>query len=91
MGQKDNILQELNELKSNLGAIDSKNLYTVPVGYFDGLASQVLNRIKAIEATTSKEELNYLSPTLNSISRQMPFSFPQGYFDALDENLLNYL
>ena len=88
MSQKDNILQELNELKSNLGAIDSKKLYSVPVGYFDELASQVLNRIKAIEAATSKEELNYLSPTLNNFTRQLPFSVPQGYFEALNENLI---
>ena len=88
MSQKDNILQELKELKSNLGAIDSKKLYSVPVGYFDELASQVLNRIKAIEAATSKEELNYLSPTLNNFTRQLPFSVPQGYFEALNENLI---
>ena len=85
MSQKDNILQELNELKSNLGAIDSKKLYSVPVGYFDELASQVLNRIKAIEAATQtpKEELENLSPLLSSLNKEMPFAVPKGYFEGL--------
>ncbi len=88
MTQKDNILQELKELKSILANMTPQNTYTVPTGYFDGLAGQVLARIKATEATTAAEELDYLSPMLNKISKQMPYVAPAGYFDGLPEKMM---
>ena len=88
MTQKDNILQELNELKSSLIDISTENVYTVPVGYFDGLAAQVLSRIKAIEAVNGVEELGYLSPMLGNISKQMPYTVPTGYFEEIAEKAL---
>lgn len=88
MTQKDNILQELGELKSTLANMTPQNVYTVPVGYFDGLAAQVLNRIKAIEAATAAEELDHLSPLLSNISKQMPYAVPAGYFSGLEERML---
>jgi hypothetical protein len=88
MTQKENILQELNELKSSLAAITPQNIYTVPVGYFDGLAAQVLNRIKALEAKNAVEELGYLSSSLSNISRQMPNYVPAGYFEGLAEKAM---
>ena len=88
MTLKENILQELNELKSTLATITPQNVYTVPVGYFDGLAAQVLNRIKAMEATNAVEELSYLSPSLSNISRQVPYAVPGGYFEGLAENAM---
>ena len=57
MIQKGDILQELVELKSSLANVTPQNTYSVPAGYFDGLAGQALNRIKAIEAVTAVEEL----------------------------------
>ncbi|MEQ1677237.1 MAG: hypothetical protein ABL876_11080 [Chitinophagaceae bacterium] len=84
MTQKDNILQELTELKSILANLPAQNVYSVPVGYFDGLAVQVLNRIKAMEATRASEETGHLSPILSSISKQMPYTLPAGYFEGLD-------
>ena len=84
MTQKDNILQELTELKSILANLPAQNVYSVPAGYFDGLAVQVLNRIKAMEATTASEEIGHLSPLLSSISKQMPYTLPAGYFEGLD-------
>jgi hypothetical protein len=83
MTQKDNILKELSELKSTLANVTLQNVYTVPVGYFDGLAAQVLNSIKAMEAAHPVEELGYLSPMLSRISRQMPYAVPAGYFEGL--------
>ena len=88
MTQKDYILQELRELNSTLANVTVQNVYTVPVGYFDGLATQVLNRIKAMEATNSVEELGYLSPMLSGISKQMPYVVPAGYFNGLEERML---
>jgi len=88
MTQKENILQELNELKSSLATVTPQNIYTVPVGYFDGLAAQVLNRIKAIDAKNAVEELGYLSPSLINMSRQMPNYVPAGYFEGLAEKAM---
>ncbi len=88
MTHKDNILRELNELKSMLATVNPQNVYTVPVGYFDGLAVQVLNRIKALEAKNAAEEISYLSPSLNNISRQMPYAVPTGYFEGLTGKLM---
>ena len=88
MTNKENILQELNELKSTLATVAPQNVYTVPVGYFDGLAAQVLNRIKAMEAKNATEELGYLSPSLSNISKQMPYAVPTGYFEGLAEKLM---
>ena len=65
MTQKDNILQELKELKSFLVNLSLQNVYSVPAGYFDGLAVQVMKRIKTLEAIDAKEDLNHLSPLLN--------------------------
>lgn len=89
MTQKDNILQELIELKSTLATITPQNVYTVPVGYFDDLAVQVLNRIKATEAVNAVEELSYLSPMLSRIPKQMPYAVPAGYFEELGEKSIN--
>ncbi len=88
MEQNKNILQELKELESSLVHMAAGNIYSVPAGYFEGLATQVLNRIKALEATTVAEELSYLSPVLNNIPRDLPYSVPVGYFDGLDKTVL---
>jgi hypothetical protein len=91
MTQKENILQELKELKSSLATVTPQNVYTVPVGYFDGLAAQVLSRIKALEAKNAVEELGYLSSSLSNISRQMPNAVPAGYFEGLAEKVMQLI
>ena len=88
MAQNNNILQELKDLNSSLAEMAPGNSYTVPAGYFDGLVTLVLNRIKALEASIAAEELSYLSPLLNDLSRKMPYSVPAGYFEMLEENIL---
>jgi hypothetical protein len=89
MTNRENILQELNELKSMLANVTPQNVYTVPVGYFDGLIDQVMSRIKALETKNAAEEVGFLSPSLNNISRQMPYVVPPGYFEGLAENIMN--
>jgi hypothetical protein len=91
MTQNNNILQELIGLESTLANIAPQNIYGVPDGYFEGLANQVLNRIKAMEANNSSEELAFLSPMLNNISRQMPFCVPAGYFEGLENKLIQLI
>ena len=88
MTQRDNILQELNELNSALAAHNPENIYTVPTGYFEVLAATVLARIKALETSNAAEELSHLSPWLSKLPSQIPYVVPAGYFEELDERIL---
>ncbi|MBN8674409.1 MAG: hypothetical protein J0L56_09755 [Chitinophagales bacterium] len=91
MAQNNNILQELRELESSLANMAVQNIYSVPEGYFEGLAPQVLNRIKAMEATTAIEELYLLSPVVSALPKQVPYTVPFGYFEALAENSMQLI
>jgi len=81
-------LNELHGLGSTLTNISLQNIYEVPDGYFEGLANQILNRVKALEASDANEELEILFPMLGSISKEMPFAVPAGYFESLSEKLM---
>ena len=87
MANRNDILNELKELGSNLTVNPLENTYSVPLGYFEGFASQVLARIKAMEAADAKEELGHLSPYLNGLSKANPYKVPAGYFEAIEERL----
>jgi hypothetical protein len=89
MAHRSNILQELNELESSLANLPVQNTYSIPEGYFEGLAQQVLSRVKAIEAGTAGEELAHLSPVLRDMPKLMPYTVPAGYFTELSERLLD--
>jgi hypothetical protein len=88
MTQSNNILQELYELGSTLPHVNAQNIYAAPDKYFEGLASQVLNRIKALEAGNAADELSFLSSLLTSASKQTPYSIPVGYFEGLEERMM---
>lgn len=83
MTKRDNILQELIELNSQLATREPMNIYSVPAGYFDELLTAVMKRIKALEATNTADELANLSPLLSNVSKQNPYSVPAGYFENL--------
>ncbi len=91
MAQNNNILQELKELESSLASMAVQNVYSVPKGYFEGLAAQVLSRIKAMEATTALEELSVLSPAVSALPKQIPYTIPVGYFETLPENTMQLI
>ena len=88
MTDRNTILNELADLRSALANYDPQNIYAVPAGYFEGLADQILNRIKALEATDAKEELSYLSSLLSNVSKKVPYSVPAGFFQNLSEDVL---
>ena len=88
MEQKDNILQELKELNSNLADLARQNVYSIPDGYFDGLITELMKRIRAMEAVNAGEELFHLSPALNGLNKHLPFTVPSNYFDGLAERAL---
>ena len=88
MTNRNTILNELKDLGSTLGNYSPQNIYTVPNGYFEGLPTQILNRIKAMEASDAREELKYLSPFLSNISKEMPYAVPAGFFQNLSDGVL---
>lgn len=88
MTNRNTILNELNELDSVLGNYSPQNIYTVPNGYFEGLPTQVINRIKALEARDAKEELGFLSPLLRNASKEMPYLVPVGFFQNFADSVM---
>lgn len=91
MTNRDTILNELQGLGSTLANISPQNIYEVPDGYFEGLANQILNRVKALAASNAKEEVKILSPLLSDISKEIPFVVPAGYFENLSERLMQVI
>jgi len=91
MTNRKTILKELADLESLLAHHDLQDIYAVPTGYFEGLADQILNRIKAFEANDAKEELSYLSPLLSNVAKEMPYSVPAGFFESLNEDILEII
>jgi hypothetical protein len=87
MTQRDNILQELNDLGSTLGNHQDLNSYQVPDGYFADFPEYMLKRIKALEADNAAEELNYLSLFLSSYPKTNPYSVPSDYFENADARI----
>lgn len=61
---------------------------SVPAGYFDDLAGNILNRIKAETAETSADEIKTLSPAIAAIGNKNVFSAPQDYFKNLPAEIL---
>jgi hypothetical protein len=84
MPQSPIIQEELQELNSSLVTLPAPADYTVPEGYFAGLAAEILTRIKAEEAHTPAAELEVLSPLLAGIHKRQVYSVPEDYFAELD-------
>lgn len=80
MDNENNIQDELRNLESGLPSSNNTPPFSVPEGYFDGLAASILARVKEQEASAASE-LQELSPFLARISRQMPYAVPQDYFE----------
>ena len=87
MSNGNNIQDELNGLNSNLSHNQNGTPYSVPDGYFEGLAGTILAKIKGEPAISASEEIAQLSPLLAGISRKMPFSVPDDYFQKTLELL----
>src|SRR5690348_12597312 len=87
MSTTNTIQDELNEMNSGLNPNASDTPYSIPEGYFDGLASSVLAKIKGETPVAASEEIAQLSPLLAGISRQLPFSVPDNFFQSNLEGL----
>lgn len=86
MNSRNTIQDELKELNSELSSGLNGTPYSVPQGYFEGLAGSVLAKLKA-QNGSAEEEIAELSPLLAGLSKNMPYSIPQNYFQASMEDL----
>jgi hypothetical protein len=87
MNNRNTIQDELNELNSGLNSNSNGTPYSVPEGYFEGLAASVMAKIKGEDIVSASEEIRQLSPVLAGISRSMPHSVPDDYFQLNMEGL----
>lgn len=73
------------ELKARIAADQayaSKDV-SVPEGYFDGLAANILQKIRSEENMSVAQEMKELSPVISAIGNANIFTVPQGYFEQL--------
>ena len=87
MNKRNTIQDELNELNSGLNADAGNTPFSVPEGYFEGLAGAVLAKIKDETPVSAVEEIIQLSPLLAGIPRKLPYAVPEDYFQSNIENL----
>jgi hypothetical protein len=87
MSTRNTIQEELNELNSRLNPNSEKTPYSVPEGYFEGLAASVLAKVKGEVPVSASEEIAELSPLLAGISKKLPYSVPENYFSLNIEGL----
>ena len=78
MNNRNNILSELREISPLLAGMEKVNVFTVPAGYFEGMAGNML--------TLVKQEENSL---LLAHKKQPLMEVPAGYFDSLADTILN--
>ena len=90
MNNRTAIKDELNELNSLLPLEKGPELYSVPVGYFEGFAESVVQRLK-IDSLSSSEELEEIAPFLASLPKEMAFSVPAGYFSEATKGLSDWV
>jgi len=69
------IIQELNELESSLAGAEPQNVYSVPRGYFEDFAIQVLNLVK-------------IDQNLTGLPKEIPYRVPSGYFEGLEDRIM---
>ena len=86
MSDQNNIQDELNGMNSNLPANNSPFPFSVPEGYFEGLAASVLAKAKA-QTLSAADELRELSPLLAGISKTIPYYLPEGYLTESMQSL----
>ena len=76
-------LPEMITLQINIGKeINSAKNLSVPEGYFETLAGNILNKIYALESDVAAE-LNEISPMIAGIENKETFTVPARYFDEL--------
>ncbi|MBS1747858.1 MAG: hypothetical protein JST21_16975 [Bacteroidetes bacterium] len=68
----------------NLSAVNKNIGLSVPNGYFENLAGNIINRIKNYSDNDVIQELEELSPLLSSIPKTNVYSVPDNYFSEFN-------
>src|SRR5690242_253919 len=87
MDNQNNIQDELRGLNSSLPVNNSQPPFSVPEGYFNGLAASILAKVKG-QSSAAADELQELSPLLAGIPKTIPYTVPEGYFEQNMASLL---
>ncbi|MEO8582771.1 MAG: hypothetical protein ABI415_03180 [Flavitalea sp.] len=88
MATDNSIRSELREISPSLAEPPLVNPFSLPAGYFEELAEQVLRRIRTDEAQTPSEEIGILSPLLGGLKHKSTFTMPVGYMEQLTAETL---
>ena len=83
MEKNNTILNELRDISPVVASISNQQVYTVPDGYFEGLATQLMLHITVAEKAG-------VDPVLD-INKNNVYQVPEGYFDTLAGNILNLI
>lgn len=86
MSDRKTIQNELSELGSDLPVTDG-SVFSVPEGYFEGLAAAALAKVKTADDLQPQAELEALSPFLAGMPKATPYSVPPLYFQENTEIL----
>jgi hypothetical protein len=86
MDNQNTIQDELRSLNSSLPANNQQTPFSVPEGYFEGLAGQILAKAKG-QPVSVADELQQLSPLLAGIPKITPYELPEDYFDNSNDSL----
>lgn len=62
---------------------------SVPNGYFDNLAKNIIQKIKTQQPETSNETGDELSLLLNNLTKKNVFEIPVNYFDSVSTDILS--
>jgi hypothetical protein len=83
--------EELRKLSPMLYTLKS-NVFSVPDGYFESFAGDVVERLKLKQANSesAEEELRELSPMLYTLKSNV-FSVPDGYFESFAGDVIKRL
>jgi hypothetical protein len=85
MNNPKNIQDELRSLESGL-PVNNIQPFSVPDGYFEGLATIMLAKVKNIEVSAGAE-ISELSPLLAGIPKTTPYAVPSSYFENTLEDI----
>lgn len=85
METRDNILNELKQIAPKLAAIERKNFYEVPNGYFADFKAVMLQQVNLSEV---KQELKEIAPALLKTQSNTTAKVPQGYFSSFSAELM---
>lgn len=64
-----------------------KGAFTVPQGYFENLAGNIMNRIRQEENISAADEMKQLSGVIAGIGNKNIFTVPERYFENLSPNI----